>query len=194
MGCQMKFYYEHIDCQRCEGNAWDYNERYASVNTKLVVLTRAGINTKCGIPDYRSPNGAYSSGFRPITHKEFLYLTWARRRYWVKSYAGWRRFTTAQPGLAHIALLSLEKTSRINFMITQNVDRLHHSAGNNPLELHLTIYNVVCIDCSFRCYCQLFEDQLKALNPKYNFASSCSEDLELNYDDIVLRLTEENPT
>ncbi|CAL5412333.1 unnamed protein product [Camellia sinensis] len=51
-------------------------------------------------------------------------------------------------------------------MITQNVDRIHHSAGSNPLELHGTIYNVVCIDCSFCCYRQLFEDQLKALNPK----------------------------
>ncbi|KAF5956117.1 hypothetical protein HYC85_008973 [Camellia sinensis] len=135
-------------------------------NTKLVVLTGAGISTECGIPDYRNPNGAYSSGFKPITHKEFLCLTRARRQYWTKSYAGWRRFTAAQPGPAHIALSSLEKTSWINFMITQNVDRLHHSAGSNPLELHGTIYNVVCIDCSFRCYHQLFEDQLKALNPK----------------------------
>ncbi|CAL5428707.1 unnamed protein product [Camellia sinensis] len=120
-------------------------------STKLVVLIGAGISTECGIPDYR---------------REFLRLTRARRRYWAKSYARWRRFTTAQPGPAHIALSSLEKTSWINFMITQNVDRLHHSAGSNPLELHGTIYNVVCIDCSFRCYNQLFEDQLKALNPK----------------------------
>ncbi|KAL7223866.1 hypothetical protein ACSBR1_025346 [Camellia fascicularis] len=54
-------------------------------------------------------------------------------------------------------------------MITQNVDRVHHSASSNPLELHGTIYNVVCIDCSFRYYRQLFEDQLKALNPKIGF-------------------------
>ncbi|THG22425.1 hypothetical protein TEA_026174 [Camellia sinensis var. sinensis] len=136
-------------------------------STKLVVLTGAGISTECGIPDYRSPNGAYSSGFRPITHQEFLHSTRARRRYWARSYAGWRRFTAAQPGPAHFGLSSLEKASRINFMITQNVDRLHHSAGSNPLELHGTVYNVVCIDCGFSCCRQLFQDQLKALNPKY---------------------------
>ncbi|KAL7255323.1 hypothetical protein ACSBR1_009468 [Camellia fascicularis] len=136
-------------------------------STKLVVLTGAGISTECGIPDYRSPNGAYSSGFRPITHQEFLRSTRARRRYWARSYAGWRRFTAAQPGPAHIGLSSLEKASRINFMITQNVDRLHHSAGSNPLELHGTVYNVVCIDCGFSSCRQLFQDQLKALNPKW---------------------------
>ena len=47
----------------------------------------------------------------------------ARRRYWARSYAGWRKFTAAQPGAAHISLASLEKAGRINFMITQNVDR-----------------------------------------------------------------------
>lgn len=38
-------------------------------SSKLVVLTGAGISTECGIPDYRSPSGAYSTGFRPITHQ-----------------------------------------------------------------------------------------------------------------------------
>lgn len=55
--------------------------------------------------------------------QEFTRSARARRRYWARSYAGWRRFTAAQPGSAHIALASLEKASRINFMITQNVDR-----------------------------------------------------------------------
>ncbi|KAG6396259.1 hypothetical protein SASPL_142405 [Salvia splendens] len=92
-------------------------------SSKLVVLTGAGISTESGIPDYRSPNGAYSTGFRPITHQEFMRSSRARRRYWARSYAGWRKFTTAQPGPAHIALASLEKAGRVKFMMTQNVDR-----------------------------------------------------------------------
>ncbi|CAL5365744.1 unnamed protein product [Camellia sinensis] len=40
---------------------------------------------------------------------EFLRSTRARRRYWARSYAGWRRFTAAQPGPAHFGLSSLEK-------------------------------------------------------------------------------------
>ncbi|XP_058227037.1 NAD-dependent protein deacylase SRT2 isoform X8 [Rhododendron vialii] len=137
--------------------------------TKLVVLTGAGISTECGIPDYRSPNGAYSSGFKPITHQEFLRSSRARRRYWARSYAGWRCFTASRPGAAHVALASLEKASRIGFMITQNVDRLHHQAGSNPLELHGTVYTVVCLDCSFSFCRHLFQEQVKALNPKVVF-------------------------
>ncbi|XP_035550264.1 NAD-dependent protein deacylase SRT2 isoform X2 [Juglans regia] len=136
-------------------------------STKLTALTGAGISTECGIPDYRSPNGAYSSGFKPITHQEFLRSSRARRRYWARSYAGWRRFSAALPGAAHMALASLERAGRINFMITQNVDRLHHRAGSNPLELHGTVYTVVCLDCSFSFNRNLFQEQVKELNPKW---------------------------
>ncbi|XP_019708207.1 NAD-dependent protein deacylase SRT2 isoform X2 [Elaeis guineensis] len=142
---------------------------------KLMVLTGAGMSTESGIPDYRSPNGAYSSGFKPITHQEFVRSSRARRRYWARSYAGWRRFTAAQPSAAHRALASLEKVGRINYMVTQNVDRLHHRAGNNPLELHGTVYTVVCLQCGYSINRDLFQDQVKILNPKW---ASAIESLE----------------
>jgi NAD-dependent deacetylase sirtuin 4 len=88
-----------------------------------MVLTGAGMSTESGIPDYRSPNGAYSSGFKPLTHQEFVRSIRARRRYWARSYAGWRRFTRAQPNTAHYALASLERVGRVHSMVTQNVDR-----------------------------------------------------------------------
>ncbi|CAH9110815.1 unnamed protein product [Cuscuta europaea] len=134
---------------------------------KLVVLTGAGISTESGIPDYRSPNGAYNTGFKPITHQEFIRSVKAQRRYWARSYAGWRRFSAAHPSAAHIALASLERAGQISYMITQNVDRLHHRAGSNPLELHGTVYTVICIECGFTLARELFQDQLKALNPKW---------------------------
>ncbi|CAK9174807.1 unnamed protein product [Ilex paraguariensis] len=103
---------------------------------------------------------------RRFVEQEFLRSSHARRRYWARSYAGWRRFTAARPSAAHIALASLEKASRINFMITQNVDRLHHRAGSNPLELHGTVYIVVCLDCGFSFCRNLFQEEVKAFNPK----------------------------
>ncbi|KMZ73553.1 NAD-dependent protein deacetylase SRT2 [Zostera marina] len=134
---------------------------------KLAVLTGAGISTESGIPDYRSPNGAYSSGFKPITHQEFVRSNRARKRYWARSYAGWRRFNAAQPSAAHRSIASLEKAGRIHFMITQNVDRLHHRAGSAPLELHGTVYSVVCLNCGTAIDRSLFQDEVKVLNPKW---------------------------
>ncbi|KAG9457147.1 hypothetical protein H6P81_001655 [Aristolochia fimbriata] len=153
------------------------NNLYQFINHsyKLMVLTGAGVSTEAGIPDYRSPNGAYSTGFKPITHQEFVRSIRARRRYWARSYAGWRRFTAAQPGPTHVALASLEKVGRINFMVTQNVDRLHHRAGSNPLELHGTVYSVICLQCGFSMCRDSFQDQVKALNPKW---ASAIESLE----------------
>ncbi|KAF6170533.1 hypothetical protein GIB67_031941 [Kingdonia uniflora] len=141
--------------------------QFIDQSRRLVVLTGAGTSTESGIPDYRSPKGAYSTGFKPITHQEFVRSSRARRRYWARSYAGWRRFTAAQPCAAHVALSSLEKVGRINFMITQNVDRLHHRAGSNPLELHGTVYSAVCLNCDFSVGRDLFQDEVKALNPKW---------------------------
>ncbi|KAL6284769.1 hypothetical protein ACE6H2_015698 [Prunus campanulata] len=115
-------------------------------STKLMVLTGAGISTECGIPDYRRENVPWRNGmvcskwpcimdlshrnlfgimalpstsaFAAFDEQEFLRSIRARRRYWARSYAGWRRFTAAHPGPAHIALASLEKAGRINCCIT----------------------------------------------------------------------------
>ncbi|ERN08785.1 hypothetical protein AMTR_s00017p00253090 [Amborella trichopoda] len=148
----------------------DRLHKFVDESEKLMVLTGAGISTESGIPDYRSPNGAYSSGFKPITHQEFVRSSRARRRYWARSYAGWRRFTAAQPGATHKALASLEMQGRVKFMATQNVDRLHHRAGSEPLELHGTVYSVVCLGCGFTFCRHIFQDQVKVLNPQWALA------------------------
>ncbi|EFJ28669.1 hypothetical protein SELMODRAFT_411217 [Selaginella moellendorffii] len=139
---------------------------------KLAVITGAGVSTESGIPDYRgcciqgaSPQGAYSTGFKPITHQEFLKSAYSRRRYWARSYIGWRRFSQTQPGPSHIALAKLEgDDARTTGMITQNVDRLHHKAGSNPIELHGTTHQVVCLSCGNLSPRQTFQDRLKLLN------------------------------
>ncbi|RCV35986.1 hypothetical protein SETIT_7G283400v2, partial [Setaria italica] len=134
---------------------------------RLMVVTGAGMSTESGIPDYRSPNGAYSTGFKPLTHQEFVRSIRARRRYWARSYAGWRRFTRAQPNAAHYALASLERIGRVHLMVTQNVDRLHHRAGSKPLELHGSVYEVICLDCGTSISRESFQEQVKDLNPKW---------------------------
>ncbi|KAM3702071.1 hypothetical protein ACJW31_05G222500 [Castanea mollissima] len=135
-------------------------------SNKLMVFTGAGISTECGIPDYRSLNGAYSSGFKPITHPctapLFILLSFS----WYDISLYLIAFYTPNP-LRYTHLSTFLESWRINFMITQNVDRLHHRAGSNPLELHGTVYTVVCLDCGFSFCRNSFQDQVKELNPKW---------------------------
>ena len=154
----------------------------------IVCITGAGLSTESGIPDYRSPNGAYSAGFKPMTHQvgptervanrvlgsspprshsrfcshpdrlshtqDFM-RTGAeglrnRKRYWIRSFAGWSSFSGMEPNTGHVALAQLQHSGYIRQIITQNVDRLHHKAGSSEetvLELHGTTHQVRCMDC-----------------------------------------------
>lgn len=37
---------------------------------RLLVLTGAGCSTESAVPDYRGPQGAYNTGFKPMTHQQ----------------------------------------------------------------------------------------------------------------------------
>jgi NAD-dependent deacetylase sirtuin 4 len=113
---------------------------------RIAVLTGAGISTDSGIPDY----GGLHSKTRAtrIQYKAFMNDPIARRRYWARSAVGWMRVGTAEPNGAHRALSELERLGCVTGIITQNVDGLHHRAGNqNIVELHGTLSRVRCVDC-----------------------------------------------
>lgn len=46
------------------------------------MLTGAGCSTESNLPDYRSPSGAYSRGFKPMTHQLFMSGPASQSRYW----------------------------------------------------------------------------------------------------------------
>lgn len=75
----------------------------------LVAISGAGCSTESDIPDYRSPNGAYSRNFKPMTHQEFLQSEKNRSRYWARSFAGWSRFRDVRHNDAHAGLARLQQ-------------------------------------------------------------------------------------
>ena len=115
-----------------------------------MALTGAGLSTESGIPDYRSPNGSYSKGHKPVTHQEFVSDEYKRSRYWGRSLVGFERFHAARPNAGHLALARLEVDPAIGMqtVITQNVDGLHQKAGSRRVvELHGNMREVECLDC-----------------------------------------------
>ncbi|WP_407919171.1 Sir2 family NAD-dependent protein deacetylase [Corynebacterium uterequi] len=113
----------------------------------VLVLTGAGVSTESGIPDYRGPAGSLTRG-RPMTYQEFLVDHAALRRYWARSYVGWTRMAAARPNRAHYGLVEVERAGLLAGLITQNVDGLHHAAGQKRVvALHGDLATVVCLDC-----------------------------------------------
>ncbi len=114
---------------------------------RVVALTGAGVSTESGIPDYRSP-AALERPRHPIHGPDFIRSATVRRRYWARAFVGWPRFRLAEPGPAHHALAALERHGTLAGIVTQNVDRLHRSAGSRDvIELHGALAEVVCLEC-----------------------------------------------
>jgi len=127
-----------------------------------VALSGAGMSTDSGIPDYRGPTSVRAT---PMQYGEFLSSTEAQRRYWARSFLGWRRIGQAQPNEGHRVLVDLQSAG-LRGVITQNVDGLHAIAGSAPLiTLHGDIGAVLCLDCGHRSSRRVLQGRLSRLNP-----------------------------
>jgi len=130
-----------------------------------VVLSGAGISTESGIPDYRGPTGVARNA-TPMTYQEFVGSPRAQQRYWARSYAGWPVMRRARPNPGHLAVARLQQLGLVDAVITQNVDRLHHAAGSDPVvELHGALGRVVCLACGAGSDRGDLQERLRLANP-----------------------------
>jgi len=133
-------------------------------HVRVAVLSGAGLSTASGIPAYRDESGAWRHS-KPMTFAEFTGSEAARRRYWARSFAGWRRIAAAPPNPAHAALARLEECGRVSGVITQNVDGLHQRAGSRRvIDLHGRLDRVRCMGCGAVTPRAAFQARLDAAN------------------------------
>ena len=176
------------DCEPATAEEIASLASFISSKERLLVITGAGCSTESNIPDYRSPTGAYSSGFKPMTHQDFLKTEANQRRYWARSFVGWRRFAEqTAPNDAHRAIAELQRESNVWRLITQNVDRLHQVAGAaDVLELHGSTHDVQCLACGAVSCRRRLQRRLADLNPRLAAAADDAIDPrsgEAPYDD-----------
>jgi NAD-dependent SIR2 family protein deacetylase len=134
----------------------------------VVVLSGAGISTESGIPDYRGLSGAFQRNHTPMTYQAFTRDPMARRRYWARSYLGWRMMARAEPNDGHLAVARLQSAGLVDEIITQNVDRLHQAGGaQKVIELHGTLDRVICLGCGELSERLELDDRLRAANPHF---------------------------
>lgn len=155
---------------------------------EVAVLSGAGISTESGIPDYRGPSGANRRG-TPMTYQAFTANPLARRRYWARSYLGWRTIAYAAPNAGHHAVAALERRGLLTGIITQNVDGLHQAAGaRDVIELHGNLARVRCLDCGYLTSRDRLHELLSEANPGFRAqvaAIAPDGDAELADEDVA---------
>jgi NAD-dependent deacetylase len=121
---------------------------------QIVVLTGAGISTESGIPDFRGPQGLWTKNpdaEKAATLEHYVNDPEIRARAWQNRLSS--GMWDAEPNAAHRALADLERKAALHTIVTQNVDGLHHVAGNSPeriVEIHGNVREVKCLSCDWR--------------------------------------------
>jgi NAD-dependent deacetylase len=121
---------------------------------RVVVLTGAGISTESGIPDFRGPQGVWTKNpeaEKMSTIQNYMASADVRKRSWQAKLASAGR--AVEPNAGHFALVELERLGKLDTLITQNVDGLHHRAGSSSeriVEIHGTMREVGCMSCGER--------------------------------------------
>jgi len=131
---------------------------------KVVALTGAGMSVESGIAPFRGEGGIWEK-YDP---EEYAYIDIVRTnpgKSWILLSEMQKEITKAQPNPGHISLAELERLGYLSSIITQNVDGLHHEAGNkNIIEFHGNHRWVVCMECGKRVKCT--EISLEKLPPR----------------------------
>jgi len=121
--------------------------RLMQKSNRIAALSGAGISTEAGIPDFRGPGGMWqnpnllqqlsATGFRQ--DPEGFYRS---------SMNLFSTIANAEPTLAHQLLVQLQKIGKLETVVTQNIDGLHHKAGSSKVfEVHGTYRTGYCPKC-----------------------------------------------
>ena len=118
---------------------------------KILVFSGAGLSTESGIPDFRSPGGLWEK-YDPsdFYYQKILSDERARTKYWEMIKDVYGILQKAEPNEAHKAIKSLEDKGKLLGVVTQNIDGLHHEAGNSVdkiIEIHGTVATISCLSC-----------------------------------------------
>lgn len=117
-------------------------------DTRLLVLTGAGVSAESGIPTFRDAGGLWENhrveqvaspeGFE--RDPELVWRFYSQRR---------ASMADCKPNAGHVALARVERRLGDHFLLaTQNIDGLHVDAGSERVvELHGNLYTTRCSVC-----------------------------------------------
>jgi NAD-dependent deacetylase len=114
------------------------------------IFTGAGMSTESGIPDFRSDNGIYTQEENVEHYISEYYFEKNPKDFWgkFKRIFSLKLMGNFEPNKGHLFLKELEEMGKNVTILTQNIDGLHHKAGNSEIiELHGTLQTATCPKC-----------------------------------------------
>jgi len=118
-------------------------------------ITGAGISAASGVPTYRGIGGLYvkEATGDGVPIEEAL----SGPMFWLKPELTWkyihqieRACRGAQHNAAHVAIARMEARLARVWVLTQNVDGFHRTAGSkNVIDIHGDIHRLLCTECSY---------------------------------------------
>lgn len=125
-----------------------------------IALTGAGISTESNVPDFRGPQGVWTTNREAETKAYQRYELFLRdpKSYWEEMSGAegtygvfYSQVRKAEPNTGHYALAELEKLGLVKCIITQNIDGLHEKAGTKSIiHYHGSVDKLRCASCGAR--------------------------------------------
>lgn len=117
---------------------------------KIVAFTGAGISAESGIPPFRGENGIWNKYNPDSLDIDYYYKNTKESWKVIKEiFFDFFNNNNITPNSGHKILAKWEKEGRLKCVITQNIDDLHHIAGNKVVhEFHGNSSRFVCKQCN----------------------------------------------
>src|SRR5262245_31958359 len=130
--------------------------------TSVLFITGAGISAESGLPTYRGVGGLYNSGeteeglpIEELLSGEMLATNPAACWKYIHQIESACR--GARPSRAHEIVASFEQKIPRTWVLTQNVDGFHVTAGSTKvIEIHGNVGKLACTECTYRTRVQSY--------------------------------------
>lgn len=131
---------------------------------KVVALTGAGMSVESGIAPFRGKGGIWEK-YDPLEYAYINVLRTNPGKTWILLSEMQKEILKAKPNPGHLSLAELERLGFLSSIITQNVDGLHHEAGNkHVIEFHGNHRRANCMTCGKQIKSE--DISLKTLPPR----------------------------
>ena len=144
-------------------------------SNNIVIFTGAGISTESGIPDFRSPGGIWTK-MQPIMFQDFMSSEESQIESWKRKFVIDQDMKIAKPNIGHKVLAELYAANKVSYVLTQNIDNLHHDSGISPdkiIELHGNSTYAKCLDCEKRYELDYIKKFLEGKKNNYTQSPKC---------------------